>query len=123
MSIFLDENSKVIVQGMTGSEGMKHSQRMLDSGTAVVGGVNPRKAGQSVSFEGGHEVPVFGSVAEAMEATGANVSVVFVPPAFAADDTKTVDEIVARLRAAANPVAEPVLHARRREAKAAQAKG
>ncbi|WP_010533868.1 succinate--CoA ligase subunit alpha [Brachybacterium squillarum] len=83
MSIFLDENSKVIVQGMTGSEGMKHSQRMLDSGTAVVGGVNPRKAGQSVSFEGGHEVPVFGSVAEAMEATGANVSVVFVPPAFA----------------------------------------
>ncbi|PWH07726.1 succinate--CoA ligase subunit alpha [Brachybacterium endophyticum] len=83
MSIFLDENSKVIVQGMTGSEGMKHSQRMLDSGTNVVGGVNPRKAGQSVSFEGGHEVPVFGSVAEAMEATGANVSVVFVPPKFA----------------------------------------
>jgi succinyl-CoA synthetase alpha subunit len=83
MSIFLDENSKVIVQGMTGSEGMKHSQRMLDSGTNVVGGVNPRKAGQTVSFEGGHEVPVFGSVAEAMEATGANVSVVFVPPKFA----------------------------------------
>ncbi len=85
MSIFLDENSKVIVQGMTGSEGMKHSQRMLDSGTAIVGGVNPRKAGQSVSFEGGHEVPVFGSVKEAMEATGANVSVVFVPPKFAKD--------------------------------------
>lgn len=85
MSIFLDENSKVIVQGMTGSEGMKHSQRMLDSGTAIVGGVNPRKAGQSVSFEGGTEVPVFGSVKEAMEATGANVSVVFVPPKFAKD--------------------------------------
>ncbi|MDN5688313.1 MAG: succinate--CoA ligase subunit alpha [Brachybacterium sp.] len=83
MSIFLDANSKVIVQGMTGSEGMKHSQRMLDSGTNVVGGVNPRKAGQSVSFDGGHDVPVFGSVAEAMEATGANVSVVFVPPKFA----------------------------------------
>ena len=83
MSIFLDENSKVIVQGMTGSEGMKHSQRMLDSGTAIVGGVNPRKAGQTVSFEGGHDVPVFGTVAEAMEATGANVSVVFVPPKFA----------------------------------------
>jgi succinyl-CoA synthetase alpha subunit len=80
MSIFLDSNSKVIVQGMTGSEGMKHSQRMLDSGTAVVGGVNPRKAGQEVSFEGGHTVPVFGTVAEAMEKTGANVSVVFVPP-------------------------------------------
>ncbi|MFQ6483510.1 succinate--CoA ligase subunit alpha [Brachybacterium epidermidis] len=85
MSIFLDENSKVIVQGMTGSEGMKHSQRMLDSGTAIVGGVNPRKAGQSVSFDGGHEVPVFGTVKEAMEATGANVSVVFVPPKFAKD--------------------------------------
>ena len=86
MSIFLDENSKVIVQGMTGSEGMKHSQRMLDSGTNIVGGVNPRKAGQSVAFEGGDvEVPVFGSVAEAIEATGANVSVVFVPPKFAKD--------------------------------------
>ena len=85
MSIFLDENSKVIVQGMTGSEGMKHSQRMLDSGTAIVGGVNPRKAGQSVSFDGGHDVPVFGTVKEAMEATGANVSVVFVPPKFAKD--------------------------------------
>ena len=75
MSIFLDENSKVIVQGMTGSEGMKHSQRMLDSGTNIVGGVNPRKAGQSVTFEGGAEVPVYGTVAEAMEATGANVSI------------------------------------------------
>ena len=85
MSIFLDENSKVIVQGMTGSEGMKHSQRMLDSGTAIVGGVNPRKAGQSVSFDGGHDVPVFGTVKEAMEKTGADVSVAFVPPAFAKD--------------------------------------
>ena len=83
MSIFLDSASKVIVQGMTGSEGMKHSQRMLDSGTNVVGGVNPRKAGTTVEFEGGKSVPVFGSVAEAMEKTGANVSVVFVPPAFA----------------------------------------
>jgi succinyl-CoA synthetase alpha subunit len=85
MSIFLNADSKVIVQGMTGSEGMKHSQRMLDSGTAVVGGVNPRKAGQSVDFEGGHSVPVFGTVAEAIEKTGANVSVVFVPPKFAKD--------------------------------------
>ncbi|MFC0675856.1 succinate--CoA ligase subunit alpha [Brachybacterium hainanense] len=83
MSIFLDENSKVIVQGMTGSEGMKHSQRMLASGTNVVGGVNPRKAGTSVEFEGGASVPVFGTVAEAMEKTGATVSVVFVPPRFA----------------------------------------
>jgi len=80
MAIFLTENSKVIVQGMTGSEGMKHTQRMLGSGTNVVGGVNPKKAGQSVDFEGA-TVPVFGSVREAMDATGADVSVVFVPPA------------------------------------------
>jgi succinyl-CoA synthetase alpha subunit len=84
MSIFLNENSKVIVQGMTGSEGSKHTQRMLNSGTAIVGGVNPRKAGQSVDFEGA-TVPVFGSVAEAMKETGADVSVIFVPPAFAKD--------------------------------------
>ena len=83
MAIFLDENSKVIVQGMTGSEGMKHTQRMLKSGTDIVGGVNPRKAGTTVDFEGGVTVPVFGTVAEAMKETGANVSVIFVPPAFA----------------------------------------
>ncbi|GAB3364872.1 succinate--CoA ligase subunit alpha [Modestobacter lapidis] len=82
MSIFLTENSKVIVQGMTGSEGRKHTQRMLASGTAVVGGVNPSKAGQSVEFDGA-SVPVFGSVADAMKETGADVSVVFVPPKFA----------------------------------------
>ncbi len=82
MAIFLTENSKVIVQGMTGSEGMKHTQRMLDAGTAIVGGVNPRKAGTTVDFEGGTSVPVFGSVAEAMKETGADVSVLFVPPAF-----------------------------------------
>ncbi|MFW3169945.1 succinate--CoA ligase subunit alpha [Geodermatophilus sp. CPCC 206100] len=80
MSIFLNENSKVIVQGMTGSEGRKHTQRMLASGTAIVGGVNPKKAGQSVDFDGA-SVPVFGSVAEAMKETGADVSVIFVPPA------------------------------------------
>ena len=82
MAIFLTHDSHVIVQGMTGSEGMKHTQRMLRSGTQVVGGVNPRKAGQTVDFEDGVQVPVFGSVAEAMEATGADVSVLFVPPAF-----------------------------------------
>jgi succinyl-CoA synthetase alpha subunit len=80
MAIFLTESSKVIVQGMTGSEGMKHTQRMLDSGTDVVGGVNPRKAGESAEFADG-SVPVFGTVAEAMDKTGADVSVVFVPPA------------------------------------------
>ena len=83
MSIFLDSSSRIIVQGMTGAEGMKHTQRMLDSGSVIVGGVNPKKAGQEVTFTGGEAIPVFGSVAQAMEATGANVSVVFVPPAFA----------------------------------------
>ena len=82
MAIFLDSDSKVIVQGMTGSEGMKHTTRMLASGTDIVGGVNPKKAGQTVDFPEGKQVPVFGSVKEAMDATGANVSVVFVPPAF-----------------------------------------
>jgi len=80
MSIFLNESSKVIVQGMTGSEGQKHTRRMIASGTDVVGGVNPKKAGQSIDFDG-TSVPVFGSVKEAMDATGADVSVVFVPPA------------------------------------------
>src|SRR3712207_4456956 len=81
MAIFLTENSKVVVQGMTGSEGMKHTRRMLASGTQIVGGVNPRKAGQTVDVDG-TAVPVFGSVADAMQETGADVSVVFVPPAF-----------------------------------------
>jgi len=80
MSIFLNESSKVIVQGMTGSEGQKHTRRMIASGTQVVGGVNPKKAGQSVDFDD-TSVPVFGSVEEAMKETGADVSVVFVPPA------------------------------------------
>ncbi|GAA1152419.1 succinate--CoA ligase subunit alpha [Ornithinicoccus hortensis] len=83
MAIFLNADSKVIVQGMTGSEGMKHTQRMLTSGTNIVGGVNPKKAGQTVEFEGGTSVPVFGTVADAIAQTGADVSVVFVPPAFA----------------------------------------
>ena len=82
MSICLDKNSKIIVQGMTGSEGMKHTKRMLAGGSNIVGGVNPRKAGESVDVDG-TMLPVFGTVAEAMKATGANVSVIFVPPAFA----------------------------------------
>ncbi|GIG19376.1 succinate--CoA ligase [ADP-forming] subunit alpha [Cellulomonas chitinilytica] len=80
MAIFLTEASKVIVQGMTGSEGTKHTTRMLASGTNVVGGVNPRKAGTTQSF-GDVDVPVFGSVTEAVDKTGADVSVIFVPPA------------------------------------------
>ncbi len=82
MAIFLTKDSKVIVQGMTGSEGMKHTRRMLASGSTIVGGVNPKKAGQKVDIDG-TEVPVFGSVADAMAETGADVSVLFVPPAFA----------------------------------------
>ncbi|WP_017585551.1 succinate--CoA ligase subunit alpha [Nocardiopsis ganjiahuensis] len=84
MAIFLNKDSKVLVQGMTGSEGTRHTRRMLASGTDVVGGVNPRKAGQSVDFDG-TEVPVFGSVAEGMGATGADVTVIFVPPKFTRD--------------------------------------
>ena len=82
MAIFLTKESKVIVQGMTGSEGSKHTRRMLAAGTNVVGGVNPRKAGQRVDFDG-VELPVFASVADAMAETGADTTVIFVPPAFA----------------------------------------
>ncbi|MGC4151863.1 MAG: succinate--CoA ligase subunit alpha [Propionicimonas sp.] len=81
MSIWLDQNSKVIVQGMTGSEGRKHTARMVAYGTRIVAGVTPGKGGESVTFEE-HPVPVFNSVAEAKEATGANTSVVFVPGKF-----------------------------------------
>jgi succinyl-CoA synthetase alpha subunit len=84
MAIFLNADSKVIVQGMTGSEGMKHTRRMLASGTTIVGGVNPRKAGETVDVDG-TSVPVFGSVADAMGKTGADVTVLFVPPAFTKD--------------------------------------
>jgi len=81
VAIWLTKDSKLIVQGMTGSEGSKHTRRMLAAGTNVVGGVNPRKAGTSVEFDGA-SVPVFGTVADAMARTGADVSVIFVPPAF-----------------------------------------
>ena len=78
MAIFLTAESRILVQGITGSEGRKHGARMLAAGAKVVGGTNPRKAGQTVDL-GGAEVPVFGTVAETMAATGADVSVVFVP--------------------------------------------
>jgi succinyl-CoA synthetase, alpha subunit len=84
MSIFLNENSKVIVQGITGGEGTKHSTKMLAAGTNIVGGVNARKAGTTVTI-GGKDLKVFGTVEEAMKETGADVSVVFVPPKFAKD--------------------------------------
>ena len=82
MAIVLTKSSKVIVQGMTGSEGRKHTQRMLTAGTDIVGGVTPGKGGQSVEFDGGVTVPVFGSVSEAVAATGADVTVIFVTAKF-----------------------------------------
>jgi succinyl-CoA synthetase alpha subunit len=80
VAIFLTAESRILVQGITGSEGRKHGARMLASGAKVVGGTNPRKAGQAVELNG-VAVPVFGTVAETMAATGADVSVIFVPPA------------------------------------------
>ena len=80
MSIILDKDTKVIVQGITGKTAMFHTKQMLEYGTKIVAGVTPGKAGQVV--EG---VPVFNSVQDAVEATGATASVVFVPPRFAAD--------------------------------------
>jgi len=89
VSIFLNSDSKVIVQGITGGEATKHTALMLKAGTQVVGGVNARKAGTTVTHKdkSGNEIeiPVFGSVAEAMEKTGADVSIAFVPPKFAKD--------------------------------------
>jgi succinyl-CoA synthetase alpha subunit len=87
MAIFIDESTKVIVQGITGSEGTKHTRRMVASGTRIVGGVNPRKAGTDVDG-----IPVYATVAEAVAETGADASVVFVPPAFVKDAViETID--------------------------------
>ena len=89
MAIFLNKDSKVVVQGITGREASLHAARMLKAGTQLVGGVNARKAGTTVSHKDADdndvELPVFGSVAEAMKETGADVSVGFVPPRFAKD--------------------------------------
>jgi len=80
MAVLVDKNSKVIVQGFTGSEGSFHAQQMIEYGTNLVGGVTPGKGGQSHL-----EKPVFNTVKDAVDQTGANVSIIFVPPAFAAD--------------------------------------
>ncbi|MFD2026408.1 succinate--CoA ligase subunit alpha [Promicromonospora aerolata] len=89
MSIYLNQDSKIIVQGITGGMGAKHTALMLDSGATIVGGVNARKAGTTVQHKDASgadvELPVFGTVKEAMAETGADVSVVFVPPAFTKD--------------------------------------
>ena len=86
--LFVEDSTPVIVQGMTGHQGMTHTARMLKAGTNIVGGVNPRKAGMSVTFPAAKngtdvDVPVFATCDEAREATGAKASVVFVPPKFA----------------------------------------
>jgi succinyl-CoA synthetase alpha subunit len=77
MSIFLNKSSRVLVQGITGSEGTKHTRRMVGSGTSIVAGVTPGKGGQEVDG-----IPVFSTVGDAVKETGADVSVVFVPPRF-----------------------------------------
>ncbi|WP_329047187.1 succinate--CoA ligase subunit alpha [Amycolatopsis sp. NBC_01488] len=84
MAIFLDETSRIVVSGITGSEGAKHTRRMLAAGTNVVGGVNPRKAGQEVEISG-RSLPVYGSVAESIASAAADVCVLFVPPPFVED--------------------------------------
>jgi succinyl-CoA synthetase alpha subunit len=81
VSIFIDQSTKLIVQGITGRDGSFHAKQMMEYGTQVVAGVTPGKGGQT--FEG--SVPIFNTVQEAMDATGANSSVIYVPPAFAAD--------------------------------------
>lgn len=88
MAIYLTEDDRVLVQGMTGAQGTLHTQRMLDAGTKIVAGVNPRKGGTTARFSsprGTVDLPVYRTVAAAKEATGATVSVVFVPPTFAKD--------------------------------------
>jgi succinyl-CoA synthetase alpha subunit len=80
VSIFLSADSRVLIQGITGGEGRKHGARMLAAGTKVVGGTNPKKAGTTLELNGA-SVPVFGTVADTMAQTGADVSVIFVPPA------------------------------------------
>lgn len=81
MSIFIDKSTRLLVQGITGRDGSFHAKQMLEYGTQVVGGVTPGKGGQT--FEG--KVPVFNTVADAVAQTGANATVIYVPPRFAAD--------------------------------------
>lgn len=81
MSVFIDKHTKLVIQGITGRDGSFHAKQMMEYGTSVVAGVTPGKGGQT--FEG--TVPIFNTVADAVKATGANTSVIYVPPPFAAD--------------------------------------
>ena len=80
MSIIIDKKTRVVVQGITGNEGLFHTRQMVEYGTKIVGGVTPGKGGQAVDG-----IPVFNTVASAVKETGANASIIFVPPAFSAD--------------------------------------
>jgi succinyl-CoA synthetase alpha subunit len=84
MAIFIDKNTKLVVQGITGRDGSFHTSQMIEYGTQVVAGVTPGKGGQTFDGPGGKGVPIFDCMDEAVEATGANTSVIYVPPAFAA---------------------------------------
>jgi succinyl-CoA synthetase alpha subunit len=85
MSIFINENTRLIVQGITGRDGSFHARQMMEYGTQVVGGVTPGKGGQTFEGPGGKTVPIFDTMDKAVRETGANASVIYVPPAFAAD--------------------------------------
>ena len=85
MSIFINENTRLLVQGITGRDGSFHTRQMMEYGTNVVGGVTPGKGGQRFEGPAGKGAPIFDTVREAMDATGANASIIYVPPGFAAD--------------------------------------
>jgi succinyl-CoA synthetase alpha subunit len=85
MSIFIDRNTRLLVQGITGRDGSFHTRQMMEYGTAVVAGVTPGKGGQSFEGHDGRAVPIFDTVAAAVAATDANTTVIYVPPPFAAD--------------------------------------
>jgi succinyl-CoA synthetase alpha subunit len=85
MSIFIDQNTKLLVQGITGRDGSFHAYQMMEYGTQVVGGVTPGKGGQTFDGPGGSSAPIFDTVEQAVQETGANASVIYVPPPFAAD--------------------------------------
>ncbi|MDX1566620.1 MAG: succinate--CoA ligase subunit alpha [Longimicrobiales bacterium] len=84
MAIFIDDSTRLVVQGITGRDGSFHTRQMIDYGTQVVAGVTPGRGGQTFEGPGGEEVPIFHTMDQAVEETGANTSVIYVPPAFAA---------------------------------------